>query len=255
MLKITRHHIIEEQLKQHGSILISSLSKQAFCSEETIRRDLKEMEADGKLVRIHGGAFLPEKFDKSVPVQLREEIYKEEKVKIAKRALKLINDNDVIFLDSSSTCLTLCEEILKTNLSITIITNSILICSAASGGYSQVRVICLGGEFYKKNFSFIGYQTTQDIGFYMADKCFISCPSVDLKFGMQDNHIASAKIREQMIEHSRQAFLIADHTKFSSSSDIIFSDMKKLSAIITNAELSVDWYNKLLNMDIKIFYC
>ena len=72
MLKIDRHKLLEEELRTYGSILISTMSQKLDCSEETIRRDLKELEAQNKLKRIHGGAFLPEADDKGAPVQLRE---------------------------------------------------------------------------------------------------------------------------------------------------------------------------------------
>ena len=72
MLKIDRQKHLDEELHTYGSILISTMSQKLNCSEETIRRDLKEMEAQNKLKRIHGGAFLPDADDKGAPVQLRE---------------------------------------------------------------------------------------------------------------------------------------------------------------------------------------
>ena len=67
MLKIDRQKHLDEELHTYGSILISTMSQKLNCSEETIRRDLKEMEAQNKLKRIHGGAFLPDADDKGAP--------------------------------------------------------------------------------------------------------------------------------------------------------------------------------------------
>ena len=72
MLKIERHQIIEDILKQRGSIIISDISSMLNCSEETVRRDLKEMEAKGILKRTHGGAFLDEEEDRTIPSNLRK---------------------------------------------------------------------------------------------------------------------------------------------------------------------------------------
>lgn len=79
MLKIDRQKHLEEELHTYGSILISTMSQKLNCSEETIRRDLKEMESQNKLKRIHGGAFLPDADDKGAPVQLRETFFSQEK--------------------------------------------------------------------------------------------------------------------------------------------------------------------------------
>ena len=64
MLKVDRQRYLEEELHTYGSILISAMSQKLNCSEETIRRDLNEMESQNKLKRIHGGAFLPDADDK-----------------------------------------------------------------------------------------------------------------------------------------------------------------------------------------------
>ena len=72
MLKIDRQTAIEQELTKNGSVLIPNLSKQLQCSEETIRRDLKELESIGKLTRTHGGAYLMDKYDKSYPTKLRK---------------------------------------------------------------------------------------------------------------------------------------------------------------------------------------
>ena len=75
MLKLERQLFIEKELHEKGSVLVSELSKVLDCSEETIRRDIKEMEAAGKLNKIHGGAYLPDKYDKGVPIELRESFF------------------------------------------------------------------------------------------------------------------------------------------------------------------------------------
>ena len=64
MLKLERQLFIEKELHEKGRVLVSEHSKVLDCSEETIRRDIKEMEAAGKLNKIHGGAYLPDKYDK-----------------------------------------------------------------------------------------------------------------------------------------------------------------------------------------------
>ena len=91
MLKLERQLFIEKELHEKGSVLVSELSKVLDCSEETIRRDIKEMEAAGMLNKIHGGAYLPDKYDKGVPIELRESFFASEKEQMADKAVDIIN--------------------------------------------------------------------------------------------------------------------------------------------------------------------
>ena len=125
MLKVERHSIIDQEIKKQGFVLVPGLSELLRCSEETIRRDLKEMEKAGKLVRTHGGAYLIEKYDKGYPIELRKSYLQHTKERLADAAVSLIHENDVVMLDSSTTCLTIAETILARSLSVTLITNAL----------------------------------------------------------------------------------------------------------------------------------
>ena len=97
MLKIDRQKHLDEELHTYGSILISTMSQKLNCSEETIRRDLKEMEAQNKLKRIHGGAFLPDADDKGAPVQLRETFFSQEKNDLQHVQLIALLKKEILF--------------------------------------------------------------------------------------------------------------------------------------------------------------
>lgn len=254
MLKIDRQNIIEKQLHKKRSVLISDLSKLLECSEETIRRDLREMESADKLCRIHGGAYLPEKYDKGVPIQLRETFYIEEKEQMAQRALNCIKENDVIMLDSSTTCLKLAEALIASQINITLITNSLRICNLCESYQSNINLVCLGGKFHSSTSSFVGYHTLDNLNVYYADKCFISCPFVDTEYGLSDNNFDSAKVREMMIKNSRKHFLLMDHTKIGSKSDILFASLKDIDVLITDYKVSGKWTEVCEKLNCKIDY-
>lgn len=255
MLKISRHDFIEQELRKHGSVLISDVCQQLGCSTETVRRDLKELEAEGKAERIYGGAYLPETYDKGVPITLRETFFPEEKQHMAELAIKFISDGDVIMLDASSTCLRLAQTLLNANRKITIITNSLSICSIYDKYPIAANVVCLGGKLRSKTSSFVGYQTTELIKDYIVDKAFISCPSVDLCFGLIDNNPEDAMVRKTMLQQSRKHFLIVDHTKFSSHSEVVIANLKEVHSIITDREVSPEWKQKCDQLHIALNYC
>lgn len=254
MIKPERQQFIEKKLNESGSILVSELSSLLRCSEETIRRDIREMENLGKLIRIHGGAYLPEKHDKGVPFGLREMMYEKEKEKMATIAVSMIKDHSVITLDSSSTCLKLAEAILKCNKVVTLITNSLRICNVFDQKKSDVNVICLGGQLHQENSSFTGYKTTDALKQNYADISFISCSAIHQEYGLSDNNLNEAEVRKMMLNNSHMKVLIADHTKFDSISDILFYPLEKVHKIITDRKLSTEWEAFCRKSSIEVHY-
>lgn len=256
MLKVDRHKAIEEELHKYGSILISEMSAKLECSEETIRRDLKDLEMQNKLQRIHGGAYLPDSEDKSVPTHIRETLLPEEKGRMAAYICKNhIHDNDVLMLDCSTTCLELAKYIFSSNKKVTVITNSLPIFTLFEAHPSDAKLVAIGGSFRAKSCSFSGYQATKAIGNYLADKSFISCPAIDIKHGLLDNHLNEAQVRKCFMDHSRQRFLVADHTKFSDIGDFIITGLEDVDVIVTDRKPSHDWEKTLSNYKLSIHYC
>lgn len=252
MLKIERFSRIEEELKEKGSLDIPTLSQMLECSDETVRRDLRELETLGRLNRIRGGAYLSDKYDKTYASPLRKTLYQKEKSQISRKAIEFVHDRDVVFLDSSTTCLTLAGLLLDSKLSLTIVTNSMLICSLCTEPNSHINLICLGGSLRTRTQSFVGYHTTDILTTYYADCAFISCPKVTLSEGLSDNYLNEARVRETMLKHARQRLLIMDHTKFDESANIRFNGLELIDTIITDEPLSAEWTTYCQAQNIKV---
>lgn len=255
MLKLERQNIIEAEIHKEGFVLVPALSELLCCSEETVRRDLKEMETSGLLVRTHGGAYLVEKFDKSFPNNLRKTFIHSTKGRLAKQAMSHVHDNDAIMLDSSTTCLSFAEALFQSEKSITIITNSLQICALGNENNTNINLICLGGTFRRRSCSFTDQHTLDIVKMYHADSSFISCPKVTLNYGLADNHLSEAKVRELMLKQARERYLIMDHTKFDASANVLFNGLEDVDVIITDQKLSPDWYEFAGEHSIKIEYC
>lgn len=254
MLKHKRQQIIEEKLNAKGSVLVSELSKQLNCSVETIRRDIKEMDALGLLTKIHGGAYLPSKYDKGVPIELRETFFEKEKMNMASKAVELIKDNTVIMLDSSTTCLKLAQAIIDSGKCVTLITNSLRICSLFNSQFSNVNLISLGGQLHKPTASFTGYRTTDMLTQNFADISFISCPAVHIAHGLSDNNLNEGEVKKHMLLNSRRKVLIIDHTKVDSIADVLFYDLCDVDIIITDQPLPIKWTKFCKQSSIEIIY-
>ena len=144
MLPATRINEIRNIIQKNKSVLVSDLAKRYDVTEETIRRDLKQLEKEGILTRVYGGAYSLEGVQNDVTVRLRKNILSEEKDVIAGQCLKFINDGDSIFLDGSTTASSLANLILDRSLSV--VTNSLMIAQVLSSS-SSINLFLIGGKY------------------------------------------------------------------------------------------------------------
>ncbi|MDH6363956.1 DeoR/GlpR family transcriptional regulator of sugar metabolism [Enterococcus sp. PF1-24] len=251
MLKVDRHKFIQEQLQEKGSIMVSALSFELNVTEETIRRDLEELEQQEKLKRVRGGAYLPQEFDKEVPIQIRENIYTTEKELIAKKAMEFISPNDTIMLDSSTTAYHIALKIKEARIKVTIITNSLKISQLAETA-TGIKLVCTGGVLRQSSNSFVGYSATDSLSQYFADKAFVSCSTLCLKQGMTDNSSREGALRKIMLENAQENYLIVDYTKFDAPSLYKIADLAEVETIITDKPLNKLTTTTLSNQNIKV---
>ena len=254
MLKIERHNVIDQEIRKAGYVLVPGLSELLGCSEETIRRDLKEMEKAGRLLRTHGGAYLVEKSDKGYPIELRKSYLRNAKERMAEAALAEIRENDMIMLDASTTCLSIAEAILARQMDLTLITNSLAICSLFSEGSSNVNLIGIGGTFRRRTMSFADPNSIDALRHYYADAAFISSPKLSMEFGLSDNHISEANVRQQMLKHAKKKILVMDHTKFEGNANVLFEGLESINLIITDQPLPKELEDYAARRQIQLRY-
>ncbi len=251
MIKVVRQNKILEYLDINGSLSISIIAKELDCSEETIRKDLIELEKESKLVRTHGGAYIEYKYHHGFSLNIRETLLKNEKIYIANKAIDIIKERDTIMLDSSTTCIELAKKIIDSKIIVTIITNSLQIANLCEMS-ETVKFILIGGNFRKKNKSFVGYLATEALSAYHADISFVSYPSINMEFGFGDNKLEELKIRNLMLKHSKKKVLLLDHTKFDDNDSIVFSKMEPVDLIVTDKKLSKKWEDFLKKENINV---
>lgn len=259
MYGIERKTEIIKALEQNGKVSVIALAEQFGASKETIRRDLKELEKRGVLTRTHGGAVsnvVKSAFGTEViqeyPVDVRGIKNLQEKEKICKTAADRIKDQDILFVDNSSTCLSLLKY-LPGDIHLTIITNSIkFLVEASKVGFENVDLYCIGGRFNQKNLSTFGTNIMPaEIGFY-PDKCFISCNGISEERLITDGSILEVQTKKQMMSLAKETYLLADHTKFGLEGQYFLSDGKSIQYVITDISLSREKYSLLDHAEVIV---
>lgn len=228
MLKIERHSIILEELRTHNRVKSIDLCGILEVSEDTIRRDLEELEQSGQLKKVRGGAttlsFIPS-FKK------REVIEIQTKHAIARKAISLIKDGQVLIIDGGTSNLQLINQ-LPTEIKLTIFTNSIPVASKLCE-FPNVDGVLLGGNILRKGHTTIGYSALESLQEIHADMCFLGITSVDPTAGLTEAHRQETTIKKAMINASDTVVSMVISQKLNTRQPFKVCDISSLNIMVT----------------------
>ena len=254
MYTIQRKSAIISLLESEGTVDVAGLADRFRVSKETVRRDLREMEADGVVKRTHGGAVLPREDKDTVehPVKVRSMQRLEEKKIICTKAAKLIQDGDTIFVDNSSTTINLLGYI-DHSIHVTVVTNSLqLVIESAKITNPNLQIICLGGVFRKSNFSVFGHMSQENARSFFPTKAFMSCRGIDSRDILTDGSIYEVELKQFMLERSQQNYMLVDYTKFNQVGAVYLSDFSKIQHLVTDDNVDREIRERLKNKGVQI---
>ena len=204
-----RQRAILLKLDESGRVRVSSLSKELFFSEMTIRRDLEKLEKAGLLKRTHGGA-IENLSGLEYPVNLRSEINKEQKKRLAAQAKRFLADGQLIFFNSSST-LAYVLPYLSEYKGIRVVTNSVYLLYHLA----QMHIPCCltGGRYDEHEQSLSGRQSEAFLSQINPDVAFLSCEALSDDGRVTDSDEDLAEIAKIAVKKSRIAVLLMDRSK------------------------------------------
>lgn len=232
------------------SILVQEAAVVFGVTEETIRRDLKELEQQGLLSRTYGGAVLADDTRTEAPLNIREGINIEGKDSIGRYAAGLVNDGDTILLDASTSSLYVAKHI-KDKKGLTVITNAERIIFELSGS-DDITLICTGGILRNKSLSYVGRAAENAINNYYANKLFFSCKGFSPIRDLTDSNEQESEIRRTMLRCSNQAIFLCDHTKFDKVGYVNTARLADIDMIITDVPLPDSWSDYIKGSSVRV---
>lgn len=227
-----RRSQIARMLQQHGTVRVAMLSEIFDVTEETIRRDLEELEKEGILKRTYGGAISRRGTGIELPFAAREEKNRDEKVKIARAAAELLEDGDTIILDASTTALFVARQ-LPAAPRLTVVTNSVRVVLELAA-HPNVTVIGLGGQLRERSLSFVGPQAERALAAYHVDKAFLSCKGLTPTEGMTDSNELEVELKKRMVEAAAAVIAIVDSSKLGYVAFARICPLEQIARIITD---------------------
>lgn len=211
MLTEERHQHILERLEENDIVTINDLMTPLEASESTIRRDLQNLENQGLLVRIHGGAKKLQRLNFEAPMSEKAEKFHLEKKQIAKKAAHLITKENVIYLDAGTTTLAMIPYI-STQDNIQVVTNSVK--HATLLVERNIKTIILGGSIKLSTHAALGSFTIKQLEQFRFDQAFLGMNGAHLKAGFTTPDPEEAAIKKLAMSQSQQNYVVMDHSKF-----------------------------------------
>jgi DeoR/GlpR family transcriptional regulator of sugar metabolism len=231
MLAIERQNRILGMLATSGAITTVKVAQKLGISEETVRRDFEKLEADGHLLRKHGGAALVNDARRDLSLDRRQITNVAEKETIAKLAVRQIQAGDTIFLDASSTVFHLA--CLLTNLEVTVLTTGLKVAGELARR-SLIQLILIGGAVNHRSLSCEGSLTNHILEQYYVQKAFLSCRGFDPNQGFSESNVEQAALKRKVMSVAGQTFLLVDHSKVGVKSPYLFARTEKINTLITD---------------------
>lgn len=248
MLKNERQNEILQILKQKGFVKVRDLCENLYASESSIRRDLSELEKQGFIKRSHGGAENISSSAHIAPFGTRSYNNTEEKYIIAKKAAQLVNENDIVFLDQSSTCYFLAL-FLRERKNITVVTNNIEIVNVLSK--SNVTVMCSGGVISKDNNNcLIGNGAQNTFEKIYANIAFFSAKSVSSDGIISDCSQEEIYVRNSMFKNADKKVFLCDSKKLGTHASYIQCSLKDIDTVISDNNAFYIFKNKFDSLEM-----
>jgi len=231
MLKKERHAFIKREIDIHNKVLSSDLSTQLNVSEDTVRRDLQELEEEGLLNKVHGGAI-----SKSIQFSLQNNtVYSQsEKKIIAEKAKKLIRDGMIVLLSGGTTIIEMIRS-LPPDLRVTFITVSIPTALELLNHPSS-EVIFLGNKLLKNAQMSVGAEVVQKLNEIKADLCFLGTNSIDVEAGLTDLEWEVIAVKKAMIKNSKKTISLSISKKLNTVQRLTICNIEAVDVLITELD-------------------
>lgn len=226
---------IVEYIGARRKATVAELCRQFAVSSATIRNDLRDLESGGLLIRTHGGAMVRTKTGLEPDMSLRKVQHLEEKQRIARSALRLVENGDTLVLDTGTTTYELARLLGERN-DLTVVTNDLPIALLLEE-LESVRVVLVGGMLRRKFHCTVasnssGVKALSDLA---VDKAFMGANGFSLDRGASTPDLNHSETKKLMVSIAARVILLFDSSKMSHNSFAIFAPLDHIDTIVTDS--------------------
>lgn len=234
MLKRERQAYIVHQVNLHNKVLSTALSSEIDVSEDTIRRDLLELNQKGKLIKVHGGALSHSFSQTNYP---SKKVYAQNHKRIiAEKAAALVQDGMFVLTGGGTTIIELARA-LPSSLAATFVSGSIP-AIVEYMHHPNIDVIVIGDKLSKNSMITLGGDALARIKTLKPDLCFLGINAIDLQHGITDSDWDVVQLKQTMIDSSQKVVCLTISEKINTIQPVKVCDLDKIDILVT--ELPAD---------------
>ncbi|WP_026789469.1 DeoR/GlpR family DNA-binding transcription regulator [Pleomorphomonas oryzae] len=229
MLTSERKALIQQILRQEGRLVAKEFSQKLGVSEDTIRRDLRELAGEGLLLRVHGGA-LPAS-PAVADYESREQVGSSAKARLGQAAARMIQPGQIVFLDGGTTNVQLARH-LPHDLKAVVVTHSPSI-AVELVRHPLVEVELIGGRLFKHSIVAVGTTSAEAISRIRADLFFMGATGVHPETGVTTGDREEAAIKALIARQSAETIVLATHEKLGAASPYQIMPLADIGTLVT----------------------
>ena len=249
LIPAQRREKIQEYLAIHQIARTADLCELLETSEATVRRDLEWLEQKGILERTHGGAILNQRMILEQEYQQRAQHHPEEKRRIGELAASLIEEGDIVFINSGTTATQVLQHI-RRDLNITVFTNNV--SAVMELGDPGFHYFLTGGEFQPRSNSLAGRFALDNLGLVYANKTILGVDGISLKHGCTVPTNGEAGVVRKMIERTKGSIIIAaDYSKWGVVSNFHIANIDEIDKLVSDDRLDTSAVDSLFEHDVE----
>jgi DeoR/GlpR family transcriptional regulator of sugar metabolism len=243
-----RRKFILETLGRKGRLTTGDLATAFGISEDSARRDFRELAAEGLIQRVHGAALPVSPAEQ--PFANRYKISASPKARLAKEAASMISSGHVVLFDGGTTNLAIANKIPK-SLAFTAITNSPQTATALAD-HPHAEIVLLGGVFDKRSQMTVGASVLNAIEHINADICFFGIHGIDPTAGLTTAHYDEAALKRAMIAASSETIAVATADKIGTAAAYRIGPAALLNTLIAEKELDPEMLRTLSESGVTV---
>ena len=230
-MKLDRIKKMEQYILEHDLVSMEELRDTFGISMNTVRLDVAHLVSKGEIRKVYGGVCSIQK-DSPIPYEERQSRSAEEKRIVGRAAAALVEDGDILFIDSGTTTMHMVD-FLGERKNVTILTNSLDVIIHAQP-LPELHVIVLPGTLDRKTNSFGSAETVRSLEKYNLGKAFMASSGVSETGMVTNSSPLEFETKKAAIAGSRQVVLLVDASKYGKSAMLTYATLSRMDAVVMN---------------------
>ena len=222
-----------EEVRQRQSATVEQLADTLGVTLQTVRRDVQRLAEQGLVMRFHGGVRMPNSTVENLAHTQRETLHAEGKARIARAVAAQVPHGCSLILNIGTTTEAIARALLH-HRGLRVLTNNLNVAAILSGN-PDCEVIVAGGVVRPRDRGIVGEAAVDFIRQFRVDIALIGISGIESDGTLRDFDYREVKVAQTIIEHAREVWLAADHSKFNRPAMVQLATLEQIDRLFTDA--------------------